>query len=53
MSLSDFDFSALASERAVHRSVYTDPAVFAAEQTRIFRRAWLYVGHESLWVKSL
>ena len=47
MSLSDFDFSALASERAVHRSVYTDPAVFAGEQARIFRRAWLYVGHES------
>lgn len=47
MSLSDFDFSALASESAVHRSVYTDPAVFAAEQERIFRRAWLYVGHES------
>lgn len=32
---------------AVHRAVYVDPAVFALEQVRIFRRAWLYVGHES------
>lgn len=40
-------FAALSTEQRVHRSVYTDPAVFAAEQERIFRRAWLYVGHES------
>ena len=32
---------------AVHRGVYADPAVFAAEQDRIFRRVWLYVGHDS------
>lgn len=32
---------------AVHRAAYTDPALFALEQERIFRRAWLYVGHES------
>jgi phenylpropionate dioxygenase-like ring-hydroxylating dioxygenase large terminal subunit len=32
---------------AVHRAAYTDPAVFALEQERIFRRVWLYVGHES------
>lgn len=32
---------------AVHRAAYVDPAVFALEQERIFRRAWLYVGHES------
>ena len=31
----------------VHRAAYVDPAVFALEQERIFRRAWLYVGHES------
>ena len=29
---------------AVHRAAYVDPAVFALEQERIFRRAWLYVG---------
>jgi phenylpropionate dioxygenase-like ring-hydroxylating dioxygenase large terminal subunit len=32
---------------AVHRAAYVDPEVFALEQERIFRRAWLYVGHES------
>jgi phenylpropionate dioxygenase-like ring-hydroxylating dioxygenase large terminal subunit len=31
----------------VHRAAYVDPAVFALEQERIFRRAWLYVAHES------
>ena len=40
-------YSDLVQPRAVHRSVYTDPDIFAAEQERIFRRAWLYVGHES------
>jgi len=37
----------LVREGAVHRAAYVDPAVFALEQERIFRRAWLYVGHES------
>ena len=32
---------------AVHRAAYVDPAVFALEEERIFRRAWLYVAHES------
>ncbi len=41
------DFSRLVTERAVHRDVYLDADVFAVEQERIFRRAWLYVGHES------
>lgn len=31
----------------VHRSVYTDPAIFELEMSRIFGRAWLYIGHES------
>ena len=31
----------------VHSSVYTDPELFALERERIFRRVWLYVGHES------
>lgn len=31
----------------VHRSVYTDPAIFALEQERIFGRAWLYLAHDS------
>jgi benzoate/toluate 1,2-dioxygenase subunit alpha len=31
----------------VHTSVYTDPAIFAREQERLFGRAWLYLCHES------
>ena len=31
----------------VHRSLYTDPAIFDLEMDRIFGRTWLYVGHES------
>lgn len=27
--------------------VYTEPAIFEAEMLRIFRRTWVYVGHES------
>jgi phenylpropionate dioxygenase-like ring-hydroxylating dioxygenase large terminal subunit len=41
------DASSLFRGDAVHRAAYTDPAVFALEQERIFRRAWLYVAHES------
>jgi phenylpropionate dioxygenase-like ring-hydroxylating dioxygenase large terminal subunit len=38
---------ALVRGDAVHRAAYIDPAVFALEQERIFRRVWLYVAHES------
>jgi phenylpropionate dioxygenase-like ring-hydroxylating dioxygenase large terminal subunit len=38
---------ALVEHGRVHRRVYTDPAIFALEQERIFGRAWLFVGHES------
>jgi len=31
----------------VHRSLYTDPGIFALEMERIFGRAWIYVGHDS------
>src|SRR5271170_7699251 len=31
----------------VHGSVYTDDAVFKAELEKIWRRVWVYVGHES------
>ena len=31
----------------VHRSVYTDPDILAAEYERIFDRCWLYAGHLS------
>jgi phenylpropionate dioxygenase-like ring-hydroxylating dioxygenase large terminal subunit len=31
----------------VHKSVYTDPAIFDAEIEKIFERVWVYCGHES------
>jgi len=31
----------------VHKRVYTDPEVFELEMARLWRRTWLYVGHES------
>ena len=37
----------LVTETRVHRDVYTDPAVFAAELEQIWYRTWLLVGHES------
>ena len=31
----------------VHRSVYTDPSIFAREMQEIFETVWVYCGHES------
>lgn len=31
----------------VHRSVYTDPAIFAEEMVKIFAGSWVYLAHES------
>jgi phenylpropionate dioxygenase-like ring-hydroxylating dioxygenase large terminal subunit len=46
-SSTTFDPAALVRADAVHRSVYTDPAIFAREMTHIFGQAWLYLAHES------
>lgn len=43
----DFDFEALIHEEKVHRSLYTDPEIFALELTRIFGATWVYLAHES------
>ena len=32
---------------AVHRDVYTDPAVFGREMDQLWARTWVYVGHAS------
>jgi phenylpropionate dioxygenase-like ring-hydroxylating dioxygenase large terminal subunit len=40
-------YSELVGRGRVHRRFYTDPAVFEAERERIFRRVWLWLGHES------
>ena len=41
------EISRLVEPGRVHRSVYTDPAIFELEMERIFGRAWIYVGHTS------
>ena len=41
------DIARLVEPDRVHRSVYTDPAIFDLEMERVFGRAWIYVGHES------
>ena len=45
--MTQLDLSALVRGDRVHSRVYTDPAIFAAEQERLFRRVWLYLCHES------
>lgn len=37
----------LVSDRRVHSSIYTDPAIFEQEMERIFYKTWIYIGHES------
>jgi len=41
------DLSRLVQPGRVHRSLYTDPAIFQLEMERIFGAAWIYIGHES------
>ena len=40
-------FSELVFEDRVHRSIYTDPAIFEMEMTRVFGATWVYLAHES------
>jgi len=41
------DVQALVEPDRVHGSLYTDPAVFAAELERIWYRDWVFVAHDS------
>lgn len=41
------DLSRLVDDARVHRSLYSDPDIFALEMKRIFGASWLLVGHES------
>ncbi len=43
------DLSALTDNQHtwVNRRAFHDPEIYAAEQDRIFKRCWLFVGHES------
>ena len=45
--MTEQDLGALIRSDAVHRSVYTDPAIFDLEMERIFGRTWVYLGHTS------
>jgi len=40
-------FSELVHEDRVHRSIYTDPAIFEREMTHVFGAVWVYLAHES------
>ncbi len=42
-----YDWDELVQEDRVHRLIYTDPAIFAAEMTNIFGAVWVYLAHES------
>ena len=41
------DFDALIQPGRVHRSLYVDPDIFAAEMTKIFAGTWVFLAHES------
>jgi nitrite reductase/ring-hydroxylating ferredoxin subunit len=41
------DYNTLVQDDRVHASLYTDPHIFDDEMERIFRRGWVFVGHES------
>ena len=41
------DVNRLVEPDRVHRSVYTDQAVFDAEMEHLFERTWIYCGHVS------
>ena len=42
-----YDYDALVHEDRVHRLLYTDPAIFREEMTKIFGAVWVFLGHES------
>ena len=41
------DILASADSDSMASRAYTDATIFGAEMERIFRRAWIFVGHES------
>ena len=47
MTTAGTDPGALVREDGVRREIYRDPAVFALEMERIFKRTWVFMAHES------
>ena len=45
--LNDTEITAIAGPSGMMARAYTDTAIFTLEMERIFRRAWIFVGHES------
>src|SRR3984893_12204153 len=41
------DISKIVQPDRVHRTAYTDQAIFEQEMTHIFEKIWVYCGHES------
>ena len=41
------DYKWLVQDDRIHAAVYTDPKIFDDEMERIFRRGWVFVGHDS------
>jgi nitrite reductase/ring-hydroxylating ferredoxin subunit len=41
------DYKTLVQDDRIHASLYTDARVFDDEMERIFRRGWVFVGHDS------
>ena len=41
------DYKTLVQDDRIHASLYTDPRIFADEMEKIFRRGWVFVGHDS------
>ena len=41
------DYKLLVRDDRIHASLYTDPRIFDDEMERIFRRGWVFVGHDS------
>lgn len=44
----DGEFDALIRPDRIHRRLYTDPAIFDLELTRVFAASWCFVAHESM-----
>jgi phenylpropionate dioxygenase-like ring-hydroxylating dioxygenase large terminal subunit len=41
------DYKTLVQDDRIHASLYTDARIFDDEMERIFRRSWVFVGHDS------
>ena len=41
------DYKTLVQDDRIHASLYTDPRIFDDEMEHIFRRGWVFVGHNS------